>query len=499
MQSKNQKPFEEFLREFKEEMADLFGARRQDAKRLHSRLFSDDELNRIMKHTPLSVAIPTEYGGRGVKVRECLAILEAASYESLPLSLTFGINIALFLEPTAKYATETAKKRILPRFIDSQRLGGLMISEPDFGSDALNIQTFFTPQDDGFKLCGTKHWQGLSGMADYWLVATREKKSDGTLGRDFGIFLTDRSVPGQDIPCVKIYNNNGLYPIPYGINEINVHVPKDQKLVPESTGIKLIMDLLHRSRLQFPGMSMGILRRMLEEATDYCRNRLIRGNSLYQFDNVQFQIAQMQSAFTICAAMCRHSSLISGIEENLAGLAVQANSMKTRITDLMQKAAHTTMQLMGAQGFHIESLGSRTIMDSRPFQIFEGPNEMLYSQISEAVVKEVSRKKLKLIEYFENLEVTKGIASFFNNILDIHVQKDMLQRKHVILGEVISRVITAGYVQQLEDSGFNKSLISNTLDMIHTEASNLINAFKTPCGVSPLEDFAQESDWKSFV
>src|SRR5665811_2383225 len=64
-------------------------------------------LRDIMAKVPLSVAIPENYGGRGLKVKECLRILSAASYESLALSLTFGINIALFLEPIAKSVSYT--------------------------------------------------------------------------------------------------------------------------------------------------------------------------------------------------------------------------------------------------------------------------------------------------------------------------------------------------------------------------------------------------------
>lgn|GEM_PF-3482169 len=52
--------------------------------------------NEIMALNPLSVAIPSEFGGRGVKVSECLRMLSAASYVSLSLSLIFGLILHLF-------------------------------------------------------------------------------------------------------------------------------------------------------------------------------------------------------------------------------------------------------------------------------------------------------------------------------------------------------------------------------------------------------------------
>src|SRR5690606_2788614 len=141
-------------------------------------------MQEIMSKVPLSVAIPEQYGGRGSIVKECLGLLAAASYESLSLSLTFGINIALFLEPISKYAHESVKKNIFDRFLKNQNMGGLMITEPDYGSDALNMKTINRETDNGYIVKGTKHWQGLTGMADFWLIASRRELDNGELARD---------------------------------------------------------------------------------------------------------------------------------------------------------------------------------------------------------------------------------------------------------------------------------------------------------------------------
>ena len=71
----------------------------------------------MMAHKPLSVAIPSQYGGRGALPKECISPLQAASYESIPLTLIFGINIALFIEPFAKYGVDALKPAVFDRFI----------------------------------------------------------------------------------------------------------------------------------------------------------------------------------------------------------------------------------------------------------------------------------------------------------------------------------------------------------------------------------------------
>src|SRR5690606_6725297 len=123
--------------------------------------------------------------------------------------------------------------------------------------------------------------------------------------------------------------------------------PANYKLEPETTGIKMMLDILHRSRLQFPGMGMGFIRRMLDEAIAQCQNRIVGAGNLLAFDQVQHQLSRIQSAFTICSAMCARSTDISGIEHNLAAEGLEANSMKAVVTDLMQESAQLLVQVSG--------------------------------------------------------------------------------------------------------------------------------------------------------
>ncbi len=488
--------FSQMIANFAGELKDLFIERNSDVDQLTTRGLSDEQMARIMKHNPLSVAIPSEYGGRGLHVKECLKVLETASYESIPLTLIFGINIALFLEPLAKYGINAPKEAIYNKFLKHGAMGGLMISEPAHGSDALNMTTQHSQVNGIVSIKGKKHWQGLSGDADYWLVASRQAKENGGLGRDISLFVTDNAVPSQHIPLIERYENNGLYPISYGLNSLDIEVPESHELQPESTGIKMLMDTLHRSRMQFPGMAMGFLKRVLEDTTEYCNNRLVRGNSLLQFDQVKHQLAQLQSAFTVCSAMCNRSCEISGVDKNTSLLGLEANTIKARVTDLMQNAAQTMTQLFGSSGYKITNLGSRGIMDSRPFQIFEGPNEMLYSQISEAVTKQMQKLKMTFSEYMAQYELTASVSSFFAPIIDsVEASKSMPQRKHVLLGQAISGMVVASYVEKLSEVSFNQDLINNTIDSLKQDVDNLLNKYKQSTIINPIDHFLQNSNW----
>lgn len=492
-------PFSEFLATFKQTLHNVFYEKDQIEKFILKRGFPALVLRDIMAVNPLSVAIPEEYGGRGAQVKECLAMMDAASYESLPLSLTFGINMALFLQPVAKYAGEEAKKEVFHRFLTQQNMGGLMITEPDYGSDALNMQTWNQKKEGYYHINGIKHWQGLTGQADYWLMTSRPKNERGELGRDIDFFVCDVQQTGQQIQVEEYYNNIGLYPIPYGKNRIDIHVPEYYKLQAETTGLKLMMDLLHRSRMQFPGMGMGFIRRMLDESIQHATTRKIGGKTLFEFDQVQHQIAGIQSAFTVSSAMCARSASYSGIHNNLAQDAVEAGSMKAYVTDLMQESAQTLTQLSGANGYKEEHVGARGIVDSRPFRIFEGSNEMLYTQISESILKTMNKLKTSnLAMFLKDYELTQKAADRFRHLLDFSFDTKMSQRKMVDLGKIISRIVSANHVVQLGNQGFRTDLIENSLETIRHEISMLVSSFKFQTQVVPIKEYKENSSWLSF-
>jgi len=492
-------PFSSFLNSFELTLKSVFYKKDNIEKFIQKRGFPALVLRDIMAENPLAVAIPKEYGGRGVNVKECLGILDSASYESLPLSLTLGINIALFLEPVAKYANNEIKDDIFNRFLSQQNMGGLMITEPDFGSDALNMQTSNVKEGTNYIIKGTKHWQGLTGMADYWLIATREKLDSGTLARDIDFFVCDVQQPGQRIHVEEYYNNLGLYPIPYGKNKVDVKIPEQFKLQPESTGLKLMIDLLHRSRFQFPGMGMGFIRRMLDEAIKHCNSRIVGGKPLMALDQIQHQISRIQSSFTICSAMCMRSVEYSGIENDLSGSAIEANSMKAYVTDLMQESAQIFTQLSGGNGYKAESIGSRSIIDSRPFQIFEGSNDMLYTQIFEMILKMMGRlKQMNLASFLMEYDLSKNVADHFKSILNFTVEAKMPQRKIIDLGKIVSRVIILNQLLNMGLKGFRQDLIANSIKMIKQEIAMLVSSYKFQTDVSPIEAYKENGNWLDY-
>lgn len=493
-------PFETFLENLKSQLKSVFHVRANIGKLALKRGMPPFVMREIMSTNPLSVGIPLEYGGRGCKIEENLALLSVASYESLALSLTFGINSALFLQPVAKYAREEIKRPIFERFLNHQNMGGLMITEPGFGSDALNMQTSYTKQNEKYHIEGIKHWAGLTGWAEFWLLTARERSHTGDLKRDIDFFICDVNSPGQHIEVEEVFDNLGLYQIPYGRNKINVEIPEIQKLIPETTGVKMMLDLLHRSRLQFPGMAMGFIQRLLDESIEHSSQRQIGGKPLLSYDQVQHRLAKLQSYYTICSAMCVNSSEKAGIENDLSNSGFEANSTKSVVTDLMQEAAQSATQLVGAQAYKLDHIAGRSITDSRPFQIFEGSNDILYAQISESLVKMMKKtRESNLYKFLKGYDLTSKSAEILKNILDFNLSSTLSQRKLVELGQVLGRLVSSQLVINLGEKGFRNDLIQNGLNMLHQEIEALMTTFNYQNQSKVVEAYQENSSWFKYT
>lgn len=494
--------FSDFINNYKNKLHRLFNVEDDIDQLSLERGLPDDIFNEVMECNPLSVFIPEEYGGRGAETHEALAMLEASSYESLPLSLMMGINGALFLQPVVNYGSEEIKQPIFDRFLYENNMGGLMITEPDFGSDALHMETSFrqVQGENGvqYKVTGTKHWAGLTGAADFWLITARKSNGNGELGRDIGFFIHDSKRGGIEVE--EYYKNLGLYMLPYGRNKIDITVPEEYKLKPKTIGIKMMLDVLHRSRLQFPGMGIGFLKRMMDEAVSHCKERFVGGQSLFNYDQVKKRLNRLQSSFTICSAMCAFTSKNVPITKDVSNMDLSANAIKTYTTDLMQQAAQSLLQLTGAKGYRLDHIAGRSLIDSRPFQIFEGSNDILYQQISESVLKNMRRLKLtNLYNFLSEFRLTERASGYFSELLDFKINQKLAQNKMVQLGRILSRVISLELTLRLGDTGFNQKLINNAISTLRADVERLATTFVNENTPNVVENYEESSSWLESV
>src|SRR5690606_31272738 len=113
------------------------------------------------------------------------------------------------------------------------------------------------------------------------------------------------------------------------------------------------------------------------------------------------------------SAMCANSSRKAGIENDLAPHGLEANAVKSVITDLMHDASQSLLQLFGAKAYQLNHIAGQAMVDSRPFKIFEGSNDILYAQISESLLKLMKRaKQNNLYKFLKEYELTSHASEY---------------------------------------------------------------------------------------
>jgi len=162
----------------------------------------------------------------------------------------------------------------------------------------------------------------------------------------------------------------------------------------------------------------------------------------------------------------------------------------------MQEAAQTLTQLCGSMGFKMDSIGGRGIMDSRAFQIFEGSNEMLYTQITEMTMKLMKRsKEFNIYKFLENFNLTDKSYSYFKEYMEFSMTTELKQRKMIDLGKVFTRIISLNFVLEMEEKGYRKDLTSNCLEFLKLDVSRLINTFHSKNTIVVIEEYHENSLW----
>src|SRR3989440_10012331 len=139
--------------------------------------------------------IPEEYGGQGLDFLTELILNEELSWGCAGIAVCIQ-SMALAIAGIRSSGTAEQKKRWLPEFTNPEKLvlGGLGLTEPDSGSDALAMKTRATRVSDGYVLNGTKQFCTNGGIADYHVIYANTDPTKGPAG--IASFLVPKGTPG---------------------------------------------------------------------------------------------------------------------------------------------------------------------------------------------------------------------------------------------------------------------------------------------------------------
>ena len=328
------------------------------------------------------VALPEEHGGAGLGMFEMALIIEklAASGAGSTIGQVFMLNPIFGGVSVSQFGTPEMKKTLLPRLVSGDINFCMALTEPDAGTNTLEIRTFAERTADGWRLNGRKIWITGVDSAEKMLVVARTKKVSEVRSRSEGMsmFMIDVNREGlQHTPIEKV-GTNTLASSAVFFDDV---VIEPHELVGTlHGGWRELLDVLNTERIVTTAGLTGMSDLALKLAVNYGNDRKVFGDRpISAYQGLQFPLAQCY-AENEAARLLNYKAAVNFD----AGLPYgsEANAGKLLAAQVAAKVTERAMQTMGGMGFSKEYHVERLWRDCRLFRFAPISEEMILNYIA---------------------------------------------------------------------------------------------------------------------
>jgi alkylation response protein AidB-like acyl-CoA dehydrogenase len=319
----------------------------------------------------LGLCLPTELGGSGAGILGLtVAIEEVAKYSNaaaLMLLLT-----RLPVGPVLIAGNEEQKKRYLPGIASGELRAGFGLSEVQAGSDVAGMSTRAVPDpvtgaDGGWVLSGTKCWMSGVREADWYTVFIVERDWDGvSVGR------TDHKMGVRGVDTGELVLDD-------------VHVPAEN-VIGEVGGFRLAMLGLNAMRPIVAARGIGLAEGALMYATEYVQQREAFGQTIADFQGIQWEIAKLAVDIEAARLLTYRSAWLADQGKFTKEYVPFLSMAKYHATELAVRASGLAVQLLGAAGYMEDHPTELWYRDARQLTIVEGTSQVQLGLIAKGVL-----------------------------------------------------------------------------------------------------------------
>jgi alkylation response protein AidB-like acyl-CoA dehydrogenase len=325
-------------------------------------------------------------GGIGLGRLEAALVIEALAYGCPTMSAFISIhNMAAWM--IDRYASDAVKGRHLPSLVTMESLASYCLTEPGSGSDAASLRSTARRDGDYYVLNGTKQFISGGGVNDVYLIMVRTgdpATKEGAGARGISCLLVEKGMAGLSFGAPEKKLGWNASPTAQVIME-DVRVPVANLLGAEGDGFKIAMAGIDGGRVNIGAASLGGAQRCLDEAIAYTKDRKQFGKAIADFQNTQFQLADM--ATELEAARLLLYTAASKITEGAGDKTSFAAMAKRFATDTGSSVVDRALQMFGGYGYLRDYPIERFWRDLRVHRILEGTNEVMRLIIARELLK----------------------------------------------------------------------------------------------------------------
>ena len=346
--------------------------------------FNDEAIGLARKYNLLGMPYDSKYGGRGASLAAYLDAITRIGREGSGLRTLFSGHTSIGEYPVARFGSEEQKKAYLAPACRGEKILAFGLTEPDAGSNPLEMKMTYRREGDTFLLNGTKYLISNGGIADAIVVFGYPEGSKGRISA----FIADTG--GESFEHEDMTAKVGLPTSNTSMFELTDHVvPEGNMLGEEGDGFKIAMETLVSGRLSVAAGCLGVIEDCLKETIDYSLERSQHGKPIARHQLVQEHVAQIELARVTTASLldkaiaAKVASDASPDDRDLYAHAdLLAAETKFVASNVAFDAADRAVQVFGGRGYSQLYRPARHWADVRVCRIYEGTDEIIKLKIA---------------------------------------------------------------------------------------------------------------------
>ena len=320
-------------------------------------------------------ALPAEFGGLGLSVRQQVLVTMELGYTSPAFRSLFGTNNGIAGQVLVLAGTEEQRKQWLPRLASGEVVASFALTEPDAGSDPSRLVTSAVPDpgpDGGWVVDGLKRYITNAPAADIFMVFARTDLA-APPGKGIGVFIVPARLDGVSV-AARDHKMGQAGAWTADVSFSAVRVPRDA-LVGEAAaaGYSTAMRSLAHGRLIIAALCAGVAARLIDESVTYARERSQGGHPIADYQLVQAMLADSQTEYMAARALVLDAAARydAGTDQRLA-----PSAAKYFASEAVGRIADRAVQIHGGSGYMRGVPVERLYRDVRLFRIYEGTSQI---------------------------------------------------------------------------------------------------------------------------